>query len=130
MISIQAIAFILLIARFISIGFILAVLIKQAKQFGREIDFRLAPYLTKFERRNVYRLRTALFLLAIIIFIGNLVPIAIDYITLITDNSLGRTANVRSISIAYAFSNALTAMFSAVMIWALYKIAGVTDRQD
>lgn len=130
MISTQAIAFILLIARFISIGFILAVLIKQAKQFGREIDFRLAPYLTKFERRNVYRLRTALFLLAIIIFIGNLVPIAIDYITLITDNSLGRTANVRSISIAYAFSNALTAMFSAVMIWALYKIAGVTDRQD
>lgn len=130
MISIQAIAFILLIARLISIGFILAVLIKQAKQFGREIDFRLAPYLTKFERRNVYRLRTALFLLAIIIFIGNLVPIAIDYITLITDNSLGRTANVRSISIAYAFSNALTAMFSAVMIWALYKIAGVTDRKD
>ena len=130
MISIQIIAFILLIARLISIGFILAVLIKQAKQFGREIDFRLEPYLTKFERRNVYRLRTALFLLAIIIFIGNLVPIAIDYITLIADNSLGRTANVRSISIAYAFSNALTAMFSAVMIWALYKIAGVTDRQD
>jgi len=130
MISIQAIAFILLIARLISVGFILAVLIKQAKQFGREIDFRLAPYLKKFERRNVYRLRTALFLLAKIIFIGNLVPIAIDYITLITDNSLGRTANVRSISIAYAFSNALTAMFSAVMIWALYKIAGVTDRKD
>lgn len=127
MISIQIIAFILLIARLISVFFIVKVLITQARQFGREIDFSLVPNLSKFQQKNIYRIRRVLFALAVIILIGNFIPIVIDYITLITDNSLGRTANVKPISIAYAFSNAITAMLSAIMIWTLYKLAGISD---
>lgn len=127
MISIQVIAFILLIARIVSVSFIVSVLFTQGRQLGREIDFSLTPNLSKFQKKNVYRIRRILFALSIIILLGNLVPIAIDWITLVTDNSIGRTPNVKPISVAYAFSNALTAMFSAIMIWALYKLAGYND---
>lgn len=129
MISIQAIAFILLIARLISVGFIISVLIVQLRNFKHEIDFSLTPNLNKYQKKNIYRIRRVLFALSVIILLGNLVPIVIDWITFITDNSLGRTPNVKPISVAYAFSNALTAMFSAIMIWALYKLAGYNDNK-
>lgn len=130
MISIQIIAFILLVARLISVAFIVSVIIKQVKVFGKPIDFSIAPYLNKLQRKNVYRVRRVLFILAVIIMVGNMVPILIDYVTLVTDNAVGRTANVKPISVAYAFSNALTAMFSAVMIWALYKLASLGTSSD
>lgn len=122
--DIQTIALFLLIARVISVIFIVSVLVRQAKLFGKSIDFSVIPYLTKLQRKSVYRIRTVLFFLSLIILLGNLVPIVIDYITLFSNN-LGRPSNLRAISIAYAFSNALTAMFSAIMIWTLYKLAGI-----
>lgn len=125
MISIQILAFILLIAHLISVGFIASVLYKQSKQFGKEIDFSLLPNLSKFEKRNIYRMRRVLFALALIILLGNLAPIVIDWITLISNNAIGRTPNIRPISIMYACSNAITAMLSAFMIWVLYKLAGI-----
>lgn len=122
--DIQTIALFLLIARVISVAFIVSVLIRQAKLFGKSIDFSVIPYLTKLQRKSVYRIRTVLFCLSVVILAGNLVPIIIDYITLVGDD-LGRPSSLRVISIAYAFSNALTAMFSAIMIWTLYKLAGI-----
>lgn len=122
--DIQTIALILLIARVVSVAFIITVLLRQARLFGKQIDFSVVPFLTKLQRKSVYRIRTVLFTLSVIILLGNLVPIVIDYITLF-NNDLGRPANVKLISIAYAFSNALTAMFSAIMIWTLYKLAGI-----
>lgn len=130
MISIQIIAFILLIARLVSVGFIVSVLLTQVKQLGKPIDFSLTPNLSKYQEKNIYRIRRVLFALSVIILLGNLVPIAIDWVTLISDNSLGRTANVKPISVMYAFSNALTAMFSATMIWTLYRLAGIGDQND
>lgn len=127
MVSIQTIAFFLLIARLISVAFILIIIKLQWRLFGTEIDFSLVPNLSKYQKKKVYRTRKILFALAIIVFLGNLVPIIIDTITAFDDNSLGRNPNVPTISIAYAFSNALTAMFSAIFIWALYKIAGLTN---
>lgn len=127
--DIQTIALFLLIARVISVVFIVTVLIKQARLFGKTIDFNAVPYLTKLQRKSVYRIRTVLFVLSLIILAGNLVPIIIDYITLF-NNDLGRPTSVRAISIAYAFSNALTAMFSAIMIWTLYKLAGIGSTAD
>lgn len=121
---IQTIALFLLIARVISVLFIISVLVRQAKLFGKSIDFSVVPYLTNLQRKSVYRIRTVLFTLSVIILLGNLVPIVIDYITLFGD-SLGRPSQLRPISIAYAFSNAFTAMFSAIMIWTLYKLAGI-----
>lgn len=127
MISIQIIAVFLLIARLISVGFIVTVLILQWRLFKTKIDFSLVPNLSNYQKKTIYRARKLLFALAVIIFLGNMVPIMIDTITIISDNAIGRTPNVRAISIAYAGSNALTAMFSAIMIWGLYKLAGLAD---
>lgn len=125
MVSIQLIAFFLLVARVISIAFIVIVLRLQWRLFKTEIDFSLVPNMTKLQKRNVYRVRKVLFILSCIILLGNFIPILIDTIT-IFDNNLGRPANLRPISVAYAASNAFTAMFSAIMIWALYKLAGLS----
>jgi hypothetical protein len=126
--SIQAIAATLLIARAVSMIFIVTVMYRQYKLFGTQIDFQLVPNLTKMQRRNVYRIRRILFCLSVIILLGNLVPILIDAVTLFYNP--GRPANVKAISVAYAYSNALTAMFSAIMIWTLYRIAGLGGSQE
>lgn len=126
MISIQVIAIFLLIARLISVIFIAAVLKLQWKLFRTKIDFSLVPNLTTFQKNQVYRARRVLFILAVAVFLGNMVPIVIDSITIFND-SLGRPAGLRAISVAYAASNAFTAMFSAILVWALYRIAGLTD---
>ena len=125
MVAIQTIALFLLFARLISVFFIGMVLFLQMRLFGTKIDFTLVPNLSKYQRRNIYLARKVLFTLSLIIFLGNMVPILIDAITAFNDNSLGRNAEVPTISIAYAASNALTAMFSAIMIWTLYKLAGL-----
>lgn len=125
MVSLQLIAFFLLVARVISVIFIVTVLRLQWRLFKTEIDFRLVPNITKLQKENVYRVRKVLFALSCVILLGNMIPIVIDLITLF-NNNLGRPANIRPISIAYAFSNALTAMFSAIMIWTLYKLAGLS----
>lgn len=127
--DIQTVALFLLIARLISVGFIITVIIKQARLFGKSIDFTLVPNLSKLQQTSVYRIRRVLFILSVIILLGNLVPIVIDWITLIGDE-LGRPSFLRSISIAYAASNALTAMFSAIMIWTLYKLAGIGSTKE
>lgn len=128
MISIQIIATILLLARLISVFFILRVLLLQFRLFGTKIDFTLVPNLTKMQRRHVYLMRRILFGLSVVILLGNIVPIIIDTIT-ITANTLGRPAELRPISVMYAFSNAITAMVSAIMIWVLYQVAGLGDRK-
>lgn len=124
MVDLQLIAFFLLIARIISVIFICLVIRKQAGLFGKTLDIEAVPYLTRLQIRNVYLIRRVLFILSLVILAGNLVPIVIDAITLF-NNDLGRPTNLRAISIAYAFSNALTAMVSAIMIWTLYKLAGL-----
>lgn len=129
MVSLQLIAFFLLIARLISVTFIVIVLRLQWRLFKTEIDFTLVPNLTKLQKQKVYRVRKVLFCLSCIIFLGNMVPIVIDTITLF-DNTLGRPSNLRAISIMYAFSNAFTAMFSVIMIWALYKLSGLTTHDN
>lgn len=130
MLSIQTIAVILLIARLISVGFILFVLRLQWKLFKSKIDFSLVPNLDHYQQTTVYRIRRVLFVLAVIIFLGNMIPILIDAITIFSHNSLGRTQSIRPISVAYAVSNAFTAMFSAIMIWTLYKLAGISPRKN
>lgn len=127
--DIQTIALYLLLARIISVIFIVSVILKQVKLFGKKIDFSLVPSLSKLQQTSVYRIRRVLFILSVVILLGNLVPIVIDWITLFNDN-LGRPNAIKTISIAYAFSNATTAMFSAIMIWTLYKLAGIGSTKE
>jgi hypothetical protein len=123
MVDIKTIALLLLIARAVSVYFIVLVLYRQYKLFGTEIDFKLVPNLTTMERKHVYQIRRILFALSCIILLGNLVPIVIDVLTLFINTE--RPANLRPISIMYAFSNSFTAAFSAIMIWTLYRVAGL-----
>jgi hypothetical protein len=130
MVAIQTIAIFLLIARLISVVFIGMVLYLQSRLFGTKIDFSLVPNLSKFQKRNIYLARKVLFTLSVVIFLGNLIPIVIDTLTIFSDNAAGRNPEGPTISIMYAFSNALTAMFSAIMIWGLYKLAGLGGDQS
>lgn len=124
MVDIVTIAFILLISRMISMVFMAAVLQTQFRLFGTTIDFKLVPNLSKMQRRNVYWLRRVLFALSLTIFLGNLIPITIDAVTLFVETS--RPDELAALSISYAISNAFTDMLSAVMIWLLYRIAGIS----
>lgn len=123
MVDIKTIALLLLLARAVSVTFIVLVLYRQWKLFGTQIDFKLVPNLTKMERKHVYQIRKVLFTLSAIILAGNMIPICIDVLTLFVETS--RPRSIAPISIAYAFSNAFTAAFSALMIWTLYRVAGL-----
>lgn len=108
--NIQTYALILLIIRLASDAFILAVLYKQIRLFRYEVEAGLRLY------------RKALFILSLIIFFGNFVPIAIDLLTVTSE--LSRAVEVvPTISLWYAFSNAITAFLSAFTIWLLYRMA-------
>lgn len=117
MISIKTLALVLLAMHAGSAAYIFTVLKKQVTLLRLPID----SYLKHF--------RIILFVLSLAIFIGNIIPIVIDGLTLFID--LGRAASVRPIGIAYAISNAVTAFVSAYLIHMLYRLAAdekeVTD---
>lgn len=122
MISIQLLAFILLVFRLVSMTFITLVIWRQISLFGTKINFDDFPSLTKGQRRNIYTMRRILFAIAVVIFIGNLIPVMIDSVALL--NEVIKTPGLRSWGILYAVSNAITSVFSAFMIWFLYRLAG------
>lgn len=109
MVSIVIIAFILLVMRLISAGFMLSVLRKQWKSLKKPIDKDLVVF------------QRILFGMSVIIFLGNAVPIVIDTVTLFVETS--RPDQLAALSVSYALSNALTAMMSAILIWFMYRIA-------
>lgn len=110
--SIRLLAFILLLARLGSMTFIVLVLLKQWRLLQTPIE----PYIQRF--------RKVLFALSVAILLGNLVPIFIDTLTLFVETQ--RPASVKGISIAYAFSNAITSFISSYLIWTLYRLASET----
>jgi hypothetical protein len=111
MISLQMVAAFLLLARIASDVYIYGVLKKQYELLKLPIH----PALKQF--------RLVLFLLSIGIFIGNIIPIAIDGITVLGALDLGRPSALRTISVLYTGSNALTALLSAYLIHTLYRLA-------
>lgn len=130
MISIEVIAVVLLIARLISVWFIVKVLLLQYRLFGTKIDFTLVPNLTKLQKRHIYLMRRILFTLSLIILLGNIIPIFIDIMTILPYYDTHRPATLHVMSIMYAFSNSVTAMLSAIMIWVLYQVAGFGNTND
>lgn len=111
--NIKTLAFVLLTERLISAGFIVAVLKRQLSLFRLNLD------------DDLHGFRLVLFCLSGAIFVGNFIPIVIDVLTLAADLK-GRTTSPSPIGVAYAASNATTAVISSVFVWALYRIAART----
>lgn len=126
-INISTLAWILIVCHSGSVIFMTFVLRRQYTLFSHDITYDDA----RFEQKDIGRIkrfRLGLFLLSCVVLLGNVVPIAIDAITILGDNSVGRPTHVHTISILYAVSNALTALISAYLISTLYRIArGVHD---
>lgn len=107
--SLKVIATILLIERLISAAFITMVIRRQIALFKMAASDTLQNF------------RRVLFYLSLAIFVGNFIPILIDALT-IAANLEGRS-NPAPIGIAYAISNASTAMLSSIFVWVLYRMA-------
>lgn len=117
MLSIQVLATILLFARVGSQYYIYKVLKQQHALLKAPLNPVLMPI-----SKTLIRFRRVLFGLSIVIFLGNIVPMIIDIISMLGIDQ-GRPANVRPISLAYAFSNALVAFVSSYLIHTLYRLA-------
>jgi hypothetical protein len=108
MTEIKFIALTLLLCRIVSVGFILAVLRKQWVLLSTKNHVEVAT------------LRRVLFYLAVVIFLGQFVPIHLDSATLIDQVKRGAPS---ALGVAYAYSNAITAMISSLLLWLVYRVS-------
>jgi len=99
----------LLVGHLIAVVLSLLVIFKQVRILRRRPDPTLKSG------------RVALFILAVAVTLGNFIPIAVDLAVLA--GGYGRT-EPSAIGIAYALSNVLTLISSAVALLILYIIAG------
>lgn len=118
--SIVLIAGLLLIFRVVSDILIAQVIRRQWRLLKLPV-----PEAYREDEKSIKKFRKILFLLSIAIFIGNAIPIVIDALTLFVET--GRPAELRAVSVAYAFSNATTALISATLVWLLYFGVYVTS---
>lgn len=125
-IPIELYASFLLVIRIISMTFIFMVLKRQWGLFKIPIQDE-----ARIDKKAARHFRRVLFILALIIFIGNIIPAGIDIMTLITDNT-GRPRIVQPISVLYTMTASGTALLSSYLIWRLYRLAAgekiITDR--
>lgn len=112
--DIKAVALILLLGRLVSFGFMLLVVKRQRALSKLPINPELVP------------LRKTLNRLSIVVLVGNLIPIAIDILTILAANSLEREDSPSVVGVMYGFSNCITSAVSAFLIWTLYKQAEKT----
>lgn len=112
MLSIKVLAVFLIISHIISDVFIGIVLKKQYSLLRIKIERELRSF------------RLVLFFLSVTIFVGNIIPIVIDGLTIAGHTN--RPQHVPPISVAYAGSTAAVALVSAVLVWFLYRLAANT----
>lgn len=111
---IKVLAALLLVVQVGTVIFIVSVLKRQWGLFKLYVE----PDIRKF-RRN-------LFVLALVIFFGNLVPLTIGFLTVI--GAITRSAStVNLVSGIYTVANTLTLFFSSLLIWTLYRLANAKD---
>lgn len=103
--GIRIIVLLLLICRVVSVVFLLLVLRIQWKLFARKAG-----------SIQIEVIKRVLFSLTAIILLSNVFPLYVDILALFGAGSLVLT-------VIYAFSNALTAIASGVMLWLMYRIA-------
>lgn len=119
--DIKTLALVLLLGRIVSVVFISLVLWKQYKL----LRLPLEP-----PSKEINNFRKLLFILSCIILLGNVVPVVIDTLTLMSPDSIGRNPSIPTISVAYALSNSATAAVSAFTIWLLYRTALSSDHNN
>lgn len=107
MLDIHVYAAILLSIRVVSMSLILFVLKKQWELFRLPIEKKAIGF------------RKTLFLSALVIFLGNIIPAIIDILT-IHGSIVGRPSEVNTISVIYSFDNALVALLSSLFMWLIY----------
>lgn len=110
--NIQTLALLLLIGQLISEIFIISVLRRQWQIRKSRTHPRLI------------QIRRVLMLLALLVFLGNLYPMALDAIKLFYPG-VRTTQTINPAGAFYAISTNLTFMFASILIWLLYKLADV-----
>ena len=111
--NIRTLAAIVLIGQSVSFFLMAAVLKKQLALFKLYIE----PELKSF--------RLVLFLLALVIFLGNIIPTSISILTL-TRTVTRSVDTINFVGMIYSMSNTLVASFSSVLIWTMYRLAKKT----
>lgn len=113
--DIQLYAAILLIIRIITMVLMGFVLKRQLELFKLPIDKEITLY------------RKILFALALLIFLGNIIPAAIDLLTL-TGDIIRSTRTVNGASLTYTLAWACTSLLSSVLIFWLYRMSHNVDQ--
>lgn len=99
----QKISLVLLIGRLVTVYFSVRII---------RIQYGLRNINDKFDG-----FRNLLLTLSFVILLGNMVPILIDVFGIFGKGSLG-------LLLAYVFSNNITSMLAAFMLWQVYKMGG------
>lgn len=111
--DIRTLAWFLLLGQIGSALFMSAVIARQVTLFGRKMQ------------RDLIWFRRVLFLLALVIFVGNFIPMGIDIVTVL--GLVTRSAHhINTVGLYYTGSNTLVAFTSSVLIWMLYRLAAKT----
>lgn len=111
--DIRTLAWFLLLGQIGSALFMSAVIARQVTLFGRQMQ------------RDLIWFRRVLFALAMVIFLGNAIPMGIDVVTVL--GFVTRSANhINTVGLYYTTSNTLVAFTSSVLIWMLYRLAAKT----
>ena len=105
--DIQTYAAILLVIRIVSMTLMMFVICRQLELFRLYIDKEIRHY------------RVMLFVLALAIFGSNLIPAAIDFLTLTGDLERS-TQTVNGVSLTYSLAWAVASFLTSVLIYWLY----------
>ena len=114
--DIQTAAVFLTLIRLGSMAFITRVLFVQVPLLQADNDY--ATKVTQY----------ILLALAVVIFFGNLIPVVVDLGTVFGDVDRSTKA-LNTIGVGYAFSNALTSLFSAGLVWGMYKLIEISNKR-
>lgn len=112
--DIHTYAAILLVIRIISMTLMGAVIYRQLQLFKLYIDKEIRYY------------RIVLFVLAIAILAGNVIPAVIDLLTL-TGELVRSTKIVNGVSLVYTGAWATTSLLSSILIFWLYRMSHTVD---
>ena len=126
-IPIEILALILLLIHSGSVVYMINVIRKQWALMKLPPDVSVLIDPTSEQIEEVKYFRRVLFVLSLVILIGNLIPIFVDLATIIFNNPTGRPDHVKIISLMYALSNALTELISAYLINLLYRLSLVAE---
>jgi hypothetical protein len=114
--SIMTLAIILLTLRFMAVAFMIRVL---------SIQF---PLLQAANDPHIRPLRYVLFVFAVVITLGNAIPIMVDLYGFL--NPEASSSTLGSVLTFYFLNNAFVAALSAACFWLIYKVTGLNTDEE